>query len=68
MPAWAPKDQYAEWYQHALQTNDYNGQAVAYHNKKYGADFSYYQFAPMFKAELLDPDAWAQLFEKEYFI
>ena len=64
VPAWAPKGEYAEWYQHALQTNDYNGQAVAYHNKKYGADFSYYQFAPLFKAELFDPDAWAQLFEK----
>ncbi|HTQ66508.1 MAG TPA: alpha-L-fucosidase [Puia sp.] len=64
VPAWSPKGQYAEWYQHALQTNDYNGQVAEYHRKKYGADFSYYQFGPMFKAILFDPDAWAKLFEE----
>jgi alpha-L-fucosidase len=64
VPAFAPVGEYAEWYQHSLQENSFDGKVIAYHKNKYGADFSYYQFAPLFKAELFDPDAWAQLFEK----
>jgi len=64
VPAWAPKGQYSEWYQENLQSNGFKGQAVAYHHKKYGADFSYYQFASLFKADLFDPEAWAKLFEQ----
>ena len=30
----------------------------------YGEDFRYEQFAPMFKAELWDPDAWCDLFAR----
>lgn len=64
VPAWSPKGQYAEWYQHSLQTNAYDGKVTEYHNKKYGKDFIYYQFAPLFKATLYNPDEWAQLFEE----
>ena len=64
VPAYAPVGEYAEWYQHSLQENSFDGKVAAYHKLKYGADFTYYQFAQMFKAELFDPDAWAQLFEK----
>ncbi len=64
VPAWSPKGQYAEWYQHSLQTNAYNGKVTDYHNRKYGKDFIYYQFAPLFKATLYNPDEWAQLIEK----
>ncbi|HEU0063460.1 MAG TPA: alpha-L-fucosidase, partial [Flavisolibacter sp.] len=64
VPAWSPKGQYSEWYQHSLQENDFGGKVRAYHNKKFGADVNYYQLAPLFKAELFDPNQWAQLFEQ----
>ncbi len=71
VPAWSPKGTYSEWYQYWLQSSalfgngDFKGDEVTqYHNKKYGADFSYYQFGDLFKADLFEPDEWAQLFEK----
>jgi len=33
-----------------------------FHEKTYGADFEYRDFAPLFTAELFDPDFWASLF------
>ncbi|MCL2661306.1 MAG: alpha-L-fucosidase [Acidobacteriaceae bacterium] len=36
----------------------------AYHQKVYGPDFAYQDFAPMFKAQLFDPDHWADVFER----
>jgi len=64
VPAWSPKGQYAEWYQHSLQAKAFKGKVTDYHKNRYGEDFTYYQFAPMFKAELFNPDEWASLFEK----
>ncbi len=68
VPAWAPKGVYAEWYQYWLQSKRVGGNnnpkptaVYDHHAKVYGADFSYYQFADMFKAEDFDPDAWAKL-------
>lgn len=63
VPAYAPKGNYVEWYQYWLQTNAFNGDVAAYHKKMYG-DKTYYQLAENFKAELFNPDEWAQLFEK----
>ncbi len=74
VPAFAPvhaKNQtpYAEWYWHSLTNGmkakraDEDGAATwAYHKRTYGADFPYFNFAPMFRAELFDPDRWADLF------
>jgi alpha-L-fucosidase len=72
VPAWGPKGTYAEWYQYFLQekkitygNGDFTGkETYEHHIKKYGKDFTYYQFAPMFKAELFNPDEWAELFNK----
>ncbi|WP_333863990.1 alpha-L-fucosidase, partial [Chitinophaga sp.] len=71
VPAWAPKGVYSEWYQQWLQSgktygNGQNGTSAVldHHNKVYGKDFSYYQFADYFTVEDYDPDAWAKLFEK----
>ncbi len=36
----------------------------AYHQKQYGADFPYKDFAPQFRAELFDPDHWADVFAR----
>lgn len=71
VPAWSPKGTYSEWYQFWMQSKslfgngDFKGDEVSnYHKKTYGIDFTYYDFAPMFKADLFKPDEWAQLFEK----
>ncbi len=74
VPAFAPvnaKNQtpYAEWYWHSLTNGmkstraDEDGAATwAFHKRTYGADFQYFNFAPMFRAEFFDPDRWADLF------
>ena len=35
-----------------------------YHRQQYGADFDYQDFAPQFRAELFDPDHWADVFAR----
>ncbi len=57
---------YAEWYWHSLRdgkkATSPTGPGAAtweFHKRVYGVDFTYFQFAPMFHAELWDPDAWA---------
>ena len=68
VPAWRPLSSkkyasYAEWY-YARVIGDMKHGGDAFHNKHYGKDFDYRQFAPMFKAELFNPEAWAELFLK----
>jgi alpha-L-fucosidase len=70
VPAWTPKGVYSEWYQNWLETKavfgNFNPKPTAvydYHTKKYGKDFSYYNFGEMFKAEDFKPDEWAKLFK-----
>ncbi|WP_242203082.1 alpha-L-fucosidase [Aestuariivivens insulae] len=71
VPAWSPKGTYSEWYQYWLQSKSLFGngkfkgdEVVNFHNKTYGENFSYYDFGEMFKADLFNPDDWAELFEK----
>jgi alpha-L-fucosidase len=64
VPAWSPKGTYAEWYQHALQEKTQNGQVYEYHIKTYGKNFAYKDFYPLFKADLWNPDEWAELFRE----
>jgi alpha-L-fucosidase len=64
VPAWTPKGHYAEWYQYWLQEKSFDGQVAEFHARTYGADFQFRDFAPMFKAELWDPNAWADLFAR----
>jgi alpha-L-fucosidase len=61
VPGYAPKGNYAEWYQHRL--NDGDSATVSFQKRKFG-DLSYYQLADQFKAELFNPDEWASLIEK----
>ena len=61
VPAWTPKGKYAEWYQYWLQEKSFDGKVAAFHARTYGSDFAFRDFAPMFKAELWDPDEWADL-------
>ncbi|NUP17429.1 MAG: alpha-L-fucosidase [Streptomyces sp.] len=61
VPAWSPVGkQYAEWYWNHMQ--DPANAVYAYHRAKYGEDFAYDDFIPMFKAEKFDPRAWVELF------
>ena len=73
VPAYAPvipgKLAYAEWYWHQMMEGRDNPKANgvetgtwAYHQGRYGAAYPYQNFAPQFKAELFDPDQWADLF------
>ncbi len=61
VPGYSKKGQYAEWYQHALNSND--SETVNYNKKKFG-DLTYYQLGDQFKAELFNPDEWAKIFEQ----
>ncbi len=71
VPAWSPKGTYSEWYQYWLQSKSlygngkFKGDEIAkFHERTYGKDFSYYNFAKMFKADLFEPDDWAKLFKE----
>ena len=72
-PSFSSVEDYAEWYWFSLRNTpgpDTSERAAnrhratkAFHDRVYGKDFSYEQFAPMFKAELFDPDEWARIFK-----
>jgi alpha-L-fucosidase len=61
VPAYASLEGYAEWYYRGLTTND---DRKAFQERIYGKNFKYEDFAPMWKAELWNPDEWAELFKK----
>ena len=61
VPAYASLEGYAEWYYRGLMTND---DRRAFQERVYGKDFRYEDFAPMWKAELWNPDEWAELFKR----
>lgn len=71
VPSYAPVGKYAEWYwndltkgQKSAPTNEKDRATWDFHLKTYGADFPYQQFAPMFRAELFNPDEWADVFAR----
>jgi alpha-L-fucosidase len=51
---------YAEWY-YARVMGELKGDED-FHERTFGADFEYRDFAPLFTAELFDADFWAELF------
>ena len=57
VPAWSVRGEYSEWYWNKIKSD---ATWRAFHEKNYGKDFSYQDFAPMFRAELFDPDLWAK--------
>ena len=61
VPSYASLEGYAEWYYRGLMTND---DRKDFQERIYGKDFRYEDFAPMWKAELWDPNEWADLFKK----
>ncbi len=65
VPAWSVRGQYSEWYWNNITRDKAkNGPWWQYHKNTYGEDFPYAAFAPMFKAELYDPNQWADVFQR----
>ena len=53
---------YAEWYWYRIM--DKQKEFTSFHDRNYGADFTYDRFEPMFRAELFDPAQWADIFQR----
>ncbi len=64
VPAWGAPKQYSEWYWYRIQENEGKNAWRAFHDRVYGQGFEYKDFAPQFKAELYDPDQWADIFAR----
>lgn len=67
VPSYAPVipnsgDSYSEWYWYRLQEKQKD--FLAFHIKNYGTDFLYPQFEKSFKAEMFNPQQWADVFKK----
>lgn len=59
---WFADNPYAEWYYNSLNIG--KGPTYEHHMEKYGKDFKYEDFIPMWKAENWDRAKWAELFKK----
>ena len=57
-----PLQAYGEWYWHSL-TKGY-APVREFHTRVYGEQITYSDFATQFKAELFDPQRWAQVFKQ----
>ncbi len=64
VPAYCDKSTYSEWYWHWLKTKSHGGKVSDFHAAQYGHNFRYQDFANEFKAELWDPEEWANLFKR----
>lgn len=73
VPAYSPTkrdkvgvyEQYAEWYWSRWVTpSKIQHFFIDYHNRVYGKDFKYQDFANQFKAEMFNPDEWAERFKE----
>lgn len=54
---------YAEWYLNTMRLD--GSPTQAYHKEHYGADYDYYNFAPIFDKEIKKwkPETWAKVFQ-----
>jgi alpha-L-fucosidase len=72
VPAFAPTQdpdiyaRYAEWYWKRSTSPEMGGYAAfkAFHDRVYGEETRYRDFAPQFRAELYDPTFWAKTFKQ----
>jgi alpha-L-fucosidase len=62
VPSWGAPKEYAEWYWNHIEDRKPDNPWRQFHEKNYGKDFDYKDFAPMFRAELFNPDQWADIF------
>jgi len=64
VPSWGAPKQYAEWYWNNMANKKPDNVWWQFHAKNYGTNFDYKDFAPMFRAELYDPNQWADIFAR----
>ena len=64
VPSFSHTSTYSEWYWKWLTDNTHDGLERKFHERVYGKDFKYQDFGPMFKAEMFDPDEWADVFKR----
>jgi len=62
VPAYSGPEDYAEWFLRGLQQGD--TLRTRFMRENFGRDFDYRDFAPLFRAELFDPQEWAELFRR----
>jgi alpha-L-fucosidase len=62
VPAWGAHGQYAEWYWKNMADQNSSNVWWQFHQKNFGTNFNYMDFAPRFTAELFDAKQWADLF------
>ena len=72
VPSWATNSNadgfgsnYAEWYWERLNNTKLkiHKEFTDFHEKTYGPNFKYQDFAPKFTCELFNPDKWAEIFK-----
>jgi alpha-L-fucosidase len=61
-PDYLKYNPYAEWYYNTMRID--GSPTQAYHREHYGADYNYYNFAPIFdrESQKWNPDQWAKVF------
>jgi len=66
VPSWGVKGQYSEWYWRRLVDDQRRGQGpwLAFHNRTFGPEVRYQDFASRWRAELFDAKQWAGLFKR----
>ncbi|WP_165020697.1 alpha-L-fucosidase [Dysgonomonas sp. ZJ279] len=62
VPSWTKKEGYSEWAYKGWR--DGGSQAVNFAKSVYGPDFKYEDFRSLFKAEIFNPQEWAELFKR----
>ncbi len=62
VPAYSGREDYAEWFLRGIQVGD--TLRTRFLTENFGKDFRYEGFAPLFKAEIFEPDQWANLFKR----
>jgi alpha-L-fucosidase len=64
VPSWGVRGEYAEWYWNHIRDKKADDPWWRFHKANYGENFDYMDFAPMFRAELFDPEQWAEIFAR----
>ncbi|MBN2280234.1 MAG: alpha-L-fucosidase [Candidatus Marinimicrobia bacterium] len=62
VPSFTGREGYAEWFLRGLQLE--SPLVTQFQKRVFGEDFTYRDYAPLFKAELFNADEWAELFKK----
>jgi alpha-L-fucosidase len=64
VPGWGKVGEYAEWYWNKMHNQKPDNVWWQYHQKNFGADFPYQDFAPRFTCEKFNADQWADIFAR----